>query len=143
LRAEQPAAWDEADHVTQVKAASRADTALRYMNFVKGEAPRAAEADFTFADWDELAGMVDTARFVRVGRHGEAMDWMQTVALMHRNIASPKAYALKAVTEVGNRVFLELDEAITHRGKRMLFDSIYIFTFSDAGKITRLEFFMH
>ena len=122
---------------------SNADTALRYMNFVKGEAPRTAEADFTFADWDELAELVDTDSFVRVGRHGEAMDWLQTVALMHRNIDSAKTYSLRGATEVGDRVFLELEESLLHRGERMLFDSIYIFTFDGTGKVTRLEFFMH
>jgi hypothetical protein len=122
---------------------SNTDTALRYMNFVKGEAPRTAEADFTFVDWDELAELVDTKNFVRVERHGEAMDWLQTVALMHRNTGSPKTYGLRGATEVGDRVFLELEETIIHRGERMVFDSIYIFTFNGAGKVTRLEFFMH
>jgi hypothetical protein len=126
-----------------VKTGSRVETALRYMDFLKGEAPRAAEADFTFADWEELAQLVDKKAFVRVGRHGEAMDWMQTVTLMQRNLASAKLYVLRNASEVGGRVFLELDEAITHRGKRLLFDSIYIFSFNAAGKITRLEFFMH
>jgi hypothetical protein len=118
-------------------------TALRYMNFLKGEAPRSAEADFTFADWEELAQLVDKQTFVRVGRHGEAMDWMQTVTLMQRNIASTKTYVLRHATEAGNRVFLELEETIVHRGKRLLFDSIYVFSFDDAGRFTRLEFFMH
>jgi hypothetical protein len=129
--------------MTDVKTGARIETALRYMNFLKGEAPRTAEPDFTFADWEELAELVDTKAFVRVGRHGEAMDWMQTVTLMQRNLASTKHYVLRHATEVGDRVFLELDEAITHRGKRLLFDSIYIFSFDTAGRITRLEFFMH
>ena len=122
---------------------SNADTALRYMNFVKGEAPRIAAADFTFADWDELAELVDRENFVRVARHGEAMDWLQTVALMHRNIGSTKTYSLRGATEAGDRVFLEMEETINHRGERMVLDSIYIFSFNGAGKVTRLEFFMH
>lgn len=119
------------------------ETALRYMNFVKGDAPRTAETDFTFADWDELTELVDRENFVRVGRHGEAMDWMQTVALMHRNIGSSKTYSLRGVTEAGKRVFLEMEETIIPRGERLLFDSVYILTFNDAGKVTRLEFYMH
>jgi hypothetical protein len=122
---------------------ARVETALRYINFVKGDAPRSAEPDFTFADWDELARLVDTDKFVRVGRHGEAMDWLQTVALMHRNITSPKTYDLRGISEVGDRVFLELAEVVVHRGKPLVFDSIYIFSFDAAGKVIRLEFFMH
>lgn len=121
----------------------KADTAIGYMNFVKGEAPRTAEPGFAFADWDELARLVDTERFVRVGKHGEAMSWPRAVELMHTNIGSRKAYTLRAATEVGDRVFLEMEERVMGPDGLHAFDSVYIFSFDAAGKITRLEVFMH
>ena len=116
-------------------------TAIRYMDFVKGKAPRVRDPDFTFATWEELAQLVDTDKFVRVGRHGEAMGWAETVELMHRNIGSVKDYTLRGSTETGDRVFLEMEECVMHEGGRMLFNSVYIFTFDAADRIVRLEFF--
>jgi hypothetical protein len=68
---------------------SRSAKAVAYMDFVKGKAPRTAQADWTFACWDEMAQLVDTEKFVRVGKHGEAMGWADAVALMDRHIAMP------------------------------------------------------
>jgi hypothetical protein len=119
------------------------ETALRYMNFVKGEAPRTADPAFTFACWDELAELVDTERFVRVSRHGEAMDWTEAVALMQGVVGVPKHYTLRAATETGDRVILEMAERTTRDGAPYPFDSVYIFSFDPAGRITRLEVYRH
>jgi len=123
--------------------ASLSGSALAYMDFVKGEAPRTLEPGFSHADWDDLARLVDTASFTRVAGHGEAMDWTETVDLMHRSVGGTKTYVLRGASEVGNRVFLELEETVSHEGGPMVFDSVYIFTFNTAGKVTKLEFFMH
>jgi len=123
--------------------ASLAGKALAYMDFVKGEAPRTLEPGFTRAGWDELARLVDTAAFVRVARHGEAMNWDETVELMHSSIGGTKTYVLRGATEARGKVVLELEETVSHEGGQMVFDSVYIFTFDEAGRITRLEFFMH
>lgn len=120
-----------------------AQTALDYMNFVKGDAPRTLAPDFTIACWDELARYVDTQRFVRVSKHGETMSWPEAVDLMHRSIGGSKTYVLRGATEVGQRVFLELEETVSRGEGHMIFDSVYIFTFDDAGRIVRLEVFIH
>src|SRR5207302_39653 len=83
----------------------------------------------------ELAELVDVENFIRVGKHGEEMRWDDAVALMHRHIAMPHDYTLRAVTEAGDRVFLELEEFLEHDGQKMAFNSVYIYTFDRTGKI--------
>jgi hypothetical protein len=121
---------------------SRSAKAVAYMDFVKGKAPRTARPDWTFACWDEMAELVDTEKFVRVGKHGEAMSWSDAVALMDRHTAMPHDYTLRAATEVGDKVFLEMEEWLDHGGQTMRFNSVYIYTFNRADKIVRLEFYM-
>jgi len=98
---------------------------------------------FTRADWREMAQLVDTGCFARVAKYGEAMDWAETVELMHSAVGGTKTYVLRGASELGRKVFLELEETVSHGGGQMVFDSLYTITFDEAEKITGLEFYMH
>jgi hypothetical protein len=95
------------------------------------------------AGWAELAALVDTARFERVGNFLETMNWDDYVALL-----TPWAketdydFTFRRISEVGNLVFLELEERSEAAGRKSTVRSLSLYEFGDDGKLRHLDIYL-
>ena len=121
---------------------SLSEKAWRYAEFIRDLTVTAKQPGYTPTVWDELAEMVDTDSFFRVGRFKEEMDWEQSVELMDQMVRIADFHCeIARVNEVDNMAFLELRERAAMNGQTMEMITMAVFEFNDAGKITRLDFY--
>ncbi|MCB2080081.1 MAG: hypothetical protein KDE55_20595 [Novosphingobium sp.] len=113
---------------------------LEYTDCIKRTVDRAKEPGFNESSWDELAALLDTGVFQRVGNDKVAMGWDVYLGLLMQWATKTDFWAeFHRVSEVGNLVFLELTEHNTMRGQpESVVNSLTTYEFDDKRKLVRL-----
>lgn len=117
---------------------------LAYVDCIKRTVEKAKQPGFTESGWDELAAMVDTAKFRRVGNDKADMGWEVYRGLLMKWGTTTDFWAeFHRVSEAGNRVFLELTEHNHPRGGvETVVNSCTVYQFDDAGKLVHLDIYL-
>lgn len=118
-------------------------TVLDYSVIVKQIVDSAKKAGFTADSWAPLAALVDTDRFERVGNFKEVMDWPAYIGFL--TDWAPTAEwecSFKRVTEKGGLVFLELEERTSSAGFNSVVNSLSVYQFDEAGRITHVDVYL-
>ena len=116
---------------------------LDYGVITKRLVDEAKNPGFNSASWAPLAELIDTGNFVRVGNFKEVMNWNDYVAFLTGWAANSEwDCSFKRVTEVGNVVFLELEERSTIGDFSNSVNSVSVYEFNDAGKITHIDVYL-
>ncbi|EHB57900.1 hypothetical protein MycrhDRAFT_0335 [Mycolicibacterium rhodesiae JS60] len=118
-------------------------TVLDYSALMKRLVDEAKQPGFTTESWAPLAELIDTENFVRVGNFKEVMNWAEYVSFL-TNWATSSEWdsEFKRVTEVGNVVFLELEERSRIGAFSNSVNSVSVYEFDAAGKITRIDVYL-
>ncbi len=105
------------------------------------------DKELTPADWQPLEALVDPESFQRegvfLGPEAEVIDWQ-----IYKNYISSYGAAttwegtLRRITEVPGLVILELEERNTVNGVTDVANTVTIYEFNDAGKITHLDVYV-
>jgi hypothetical protein len=118
-------------------------TVLDYSTLMKRLVDEAKQPGFTTESWAPLAELIDTENFVRVGNFKEVMNWGEYVGfLTNWAMASEWESEFKRVTEVGNVVFLELEEHSRIGDFSNSVNSVSVYEFDAGGKITRIDVYL-
>ena len=118
-------------------------TVLDYSQLMKRLVDEAKQPGFTAESWAPLAELIDTANFVRVGNFKEVMNWQEYVTfLTNWATASEWDSSFKRVTEVGNVVFLELEEHSRIGDFSNSVNSVSVYEFDSGGKITHIDVYL-
>ena len=122
---------------------------LLYGDVMERAVVAAKEPGFTEAGWDELAALMDTAKFQRVGNDKAVMGWEVYRALLTGWATVTDFWAqFHRISEVGNVVFLELTEHNTPRndlgggGDEGVVNSMSVYKYDEAGKLVRLQIYL-
>lgn len=122
---------------------TRARTVLDYSELMKRLVDEAKQPGFTAQSWAPLAELIDTENFVRVGNFKEVMDWGEYVTFLTNWARSSEWDAtFKRVTEVGDVVFLELEEHSRIGEFSNSVNSVSVYEFGSTGKITRIDVYL-
>lgn len=95
--------------------------------------------------WDALLPLIDPARFVRRGNERTEMDWPAYRGLLDQWVGHGGTYAktLHRASEVGDLVYLDLDERSEHAdGTIGSLRSISIYEFDDQDRIVAVDVIM-
>ena len=117
---------------------------LQYGEIIERTVRAAKEPGFTEAGWDELASLLDVARFERVGNDKVAMGWDVYRSLLMGWATTTDFWSeFRRISEVGNIVFLELTEHNTVRGQaESVVNSCTLYEFDEAGKLVHLDIYL-
>ena len=117
---------------------------LRYGDIIERTVRAAKEPGFTEAGWDELATLLDVATFERVGNDKVAMGWDVYRALLTKWATTTDFWSrFRRISEVGNLVFLELEEHNTPRGgAESVVNSCTLYEFDEAGRLVHLDIYL-
>lgn len=132
--------WTDRDAVT----GPFARKVLAYTDCIKRTVESAKAPGFDESGWAELTAMLDTARFRRVGNDKVDMGWEVYRKLLTMWAVSTDFWAeFHRISEVGNRVFLELTEHNCPRGgSETVVNSCTVYQFDDAGKLVHLDIYL-
>jgi hypothetical protein len=117
---------------------------LAYTDCIKRTVERAKEPGFDESGWDELAALLDTAAFRRVGNDKADMDWDVYRGLLTQWATTTDFWAeFHRISQIGNRVYLELTEHNTPRGgAESVVNSCTVYQFSGSGKLVHLDIYL-
>lgn len=117
---------------------------LAYTDCIKRTVERAKQPGFDESGWGELAGLLDTARFRRVGNDKADMGWDVYIDLLTKwGTTTDFRSDFHRISEAGNRVFLELTEYNHPRGgTETVVNSCTVYQFDDAGKLVHLDIYL-
>lgn len=117
---------------------------LAYTDCIKRTVDAAKQPGFDESGWDELASLLDTARFERVGNDKVAMGWDVYRGLLTMWGTTTDFWSeFRRVSEAGDRVFLELTEHNTPRGgAESVVNSCTVYQFDGAGKLVHLDIYL-
>lgn len=121
----------------------RARQTLRYALTTKAVVDAAKEPGFSVDSWKPLRDLVAPEQFIRVGNFKETMHWDEYVAFL--TSWAPNAEwdcTFKRVTDHDGRVFLELEERSTVGEFHSVVNSISVYEFDDADRITRIDLYL-
>jgi hypothetical protein len=117
--------------------------AIEYAVVTKAVVDGAKEPGFGAASWNPLRDMIEVDEFVRVGNFKETMDWAGYVGFLTGWAPAAQWDAtFKRVTEVDGRVFLELEERSTIGDLHSVVNSLSVYEFNAAGKITHIDVYL-
>ena len=122
---------------------------LQYGDVIERIVRAAKEPGFDANGWDELAALLDTDKFERVGNDKVARGW----AGYRDELLTPWATStdfwseFRRITEVGKLVVLELTEHNTQRsglggGAESVVNSCTLYEFNDAGQLVHLDIYL-
>ena len=117
---------------------------LHYGDVMERTVEAAKEPGFNEAGWDELAALLDTAKFQRVGNDKAKMGWQVYRGLLTGWATTTDFWAeFHRISEVGNVVFLELTEHnIPRGGAESVVNSMSVYEFDAAGKLIHLDIYL-
>ncbi len=116
---------------------------LEYCLTTKRLVDEAKRPGFSKDSWAPLAELIDTGAFVRVGNFKEVMNWQSYVEFLTTwAMASNWECSFRRITESGNVVFLELEERSRIGDFSNSVNSISVYEFDDADKITRIDVYL-
>lgn len=128
--------WTNASDVTSLRARraiAYGDTMAEIVN---------GQVDDT---WDALLPLIDAERFVRRGNERTELDWPTYRAMLDQWAAHSGKYEkrLHRASEVGNLVYLDLDETATAKdGTARSLRSVSIYEFDEADRIVAVDICM-
>lgn len=128
--------WTSAAEITSDRARKAVAYGDKLSAIVNGE------SDET---WDALLPLVDPARFVRRGNERTEMDWPTYRGLLDNWVSHGGTYEkhLHRASEVGNLVYLDLDERSEHAdGTIGSLRSISIYEFDEQDRIVAVDVIM-
>lgn len=128
--------WTTASEVTSL----RAQRAIAY-----GDTMAAIVNGRVDDTWDALLPLIDAQRFVRRGNERTELDWPTYRAMLDQWAAHSGNYEkrLRRASEVGNLVYLDLDETATAKdGTARSLRSISIYEFDEADRIVAVDICM-
>lgn len=116
---------------------------LQYSVITKNLVDEAKKPGFTVEGWAPLGELIDTGKFVRVGNFKEVMNWQEYVTFL-TNWASNSEWecSFKRITEAGDVVFLELEERSRIGDFSNSVNSLSVYEFDKAGKITHIDIYL-
>ena len=121
----------------------RARTVLDYSVVTKRLVDEAKTPGFTTESWSPLAELVAVDEFVRVGAFKEVMKWPDYVQFLTSWATSSEwRCSFKRITETADLVFLELEERSTVGDYSSVVDSLSVYEFDDAGRITHIDLYL-
>lgn len=117
--------------------------ALDYSQIIKSLVDGAhAGTDFS-SYWEPLAALVAPEEFVRVGNFKEVMNLQEyTSFLSNWAPAAEWECSFKRISEIGNIVFLELEERTRAGGIGSTVNSLSVYEFSDENKIHHVDIYL-
>ena len=120
---------------------------LQYCDGFNRIAQKLKRGDFSEADWAPMEEMVDTKNFVRLGvfskPQSEVIDW-PTYKKYVTQYAGATSWegTLRRITETPGLVHLELEERNTRDGMMDVSNTVTIYRFNQAGKLTNLDVYI-
>lgn len=117
---------------------------LAYTDCIKRTVDRAKEPGFDESGWDELAALLDTAVFERVGNDKVAMGWEVYRGLLMQWATTTDFWSeFHRISEAGDRVFLELTEHNCPREHaETVVNSCTVYQFDEAGRLVHLDIYL-
>lgn len=96
------------------------------------------------AGWASLEALLDVGRFERVGNDKARMGWAVYRDLLNKWGGTTAFWKeFRRISEVGNRVFLELTEHNTPEGAaESVVNSVSVYEFDEAGKLVHLDIYL-
>lgn len=94
-------------------------------------------------DWEPVAEFIEPAEFRRVGAYLEAFDWPQYREFLTGWVSGGTRFEMTEfhVSEVGNTVFLEIEER-HHRGDEFIRKNVMaVYRFNAAKKLVHLDIY--
>src|SRR5262245_33378453 len=116
---------------------------LQYCDAFNQIAQKLKGGDFSEADWAQIEELVDTKNFVRLGifskPQSEVIDW-PTYRKYVTQYAGATSWegTLRRITETPGLVHLELEERNTRDGMTDVSNTVTIYKFNQAAKLTHL-----
>lgn len=121
----------------------RSRTVLDYSMVTKRLVGEAKQPGFSVDSWGPLAELVDVAVFERVGAFKEVMRWPDYVQFLSGWASSSEwDCSFKRITEVDGVVFLELEERSEVGDFSSVVNSLSVYEFDDAGRITHIDLYL-
>jgi len=116
---------------------------LEYSQIMKRLVDSARQPGFSVESWAPLVELVAIDEFERVGNFKEVMNWQDYVNfLTNWAMSSEWECSFKRVTEVGNVVFLELEERSRMGDYSSVVNSVSVYEFNSAGKIGHIDIYL-
>ena len=117
---------------------------MHYGDVMERTVVAAKEPGFGDSGWDELAALLDTEKFERVGNDKAAMGWPVYRGLLTGWATTTDFWSeFRRISEVGNVVFLELTEHNTPRGgAESVVNSMSVYEYDSAGKLVHLDIYL-
>ncbi len=117
---------------------------LAYIDCIEKTVTAAKDPAFGEAGWAQLEAMIATDSFERVGNFKEVMTWPQYRAMLTQWGTTTAFWSnFRRISEVGNRVFLELEEHNTPAGQEeTVVNSLSLYEFDTAGKLAHLDIYL-
>lgn len=116
---------------------------LAYNEIFKRLVDAAKNPGAKLEDWSPLAEFVAVDEFERIGSFKEVVDWPQYIAMVHKwATGSHWESTFKGISEIGRRVFLELEERVEAGGHRDVINSLTVWEFNEAGKLVHLDIYL-
>ena len=116
---------------------------LEYSQIMKRLVDSAKQPGFSVESWAPLVELVAIDEFERVGNFKEVMNWQEYVNfLTNWAMSSDWECSFKRVTEVGNVVFLELEERSRIGDYSSVVNSVSVYEFNSAGKIGHIDIYL-
>ena len=118
-------------------------TVLEYSLVIKRLVGEAKEPGFSVDSWNPLAELVAVDEFERVGPFKDVMNWPDYVDFL-TNWASSSEWecSFKRITETADLVFLELEERSAVGDFTSVVNSLSVYKFDDAGKISHIDLYL-
>jgi hypothetical protein len=116
---------------------------LEYSLIMKRMVAEAKLPGFSQECWAPLAELIATDEFERVGNFKEVMDWKGYVEFLTAwATACEWDCSFKRITEVGNLVFLELEERARAGDVSNVVNSLSLYEFDDTGRIRHVDIYL-
>jgi hypothetical protein len=121
----------------------RARKVLQYSLVIKRLVEEAKKPGFSVESWGPLAELVAVDEFERVGAFKEVMKWPEYVDFL-TNWATSSEWecSFKRITETADLVFLELKERSAVGDFTSVVNSLSVYNFNWAGKITHIDLYL-
>lgn len=120
-----------------------ARTVLQYCLTIDRLVREAKSSGFGIESWGPLAELVAVGEFERVGAFKEVMTWPQYVDFLTGwATSSTWRCRFKRLTETRDRIFLELEEHSAVGDFTSVVNSLSVYEFDNAGKITHIALYL-
>ena len=117
---------------------------LEYSDVMERTVEAAKQPGFSDSGWDELTGLIDTAKFERVGNDKAVMGWDVYRGLLTGWATTTDFRSeFHRISEAGNCVFLELTEHNTPLGgAESVVNSLSLYDYDGNEKLIRLQIYL-